>query len=45
MSEQSLPLQLVVKTMVRQVVSCSPWWSRYPPEARGRDSTLEQVDA
>jgi len=22
-----------------------PWWSRYPPAARGRDPTLEQVDA
>jgi len=21
-----------------------PWWSRYPPVARGRDPMLEQVD-
>jgi len=23
----------------------SPWWSRYPPVAHGRDPTPEQVDA
>ena len=33
-----IPLQPVVKTMVRQVVPCSQWrlwWSRYPPAAYG----------
>jgi len=46
---ESFPLQLMVKTMVRQVALLQSMggtqWSRYPPAPRGRDHTPEQVDA
>jgi len=48
---ENLPLQLVMKTVVRQVVPLQSMdihggaESRYPPVARGRDPTLKQVDA
>ena len=41
---ESLPLQLVMKIMVRQVHG-GPRWSRYPPVAHGRDPTPEQVNS
>ena len=46
---ESLPLQLVMKD--HGEAGCppaahrTPWWSRYPPVAHGRDPTPEQVDA
>jgi len=46
---ESLPLQLVMKTMVEggcaPAVHGGPQWSRSPPVACGRDPTLEQGDA
>jgi len=47
---ESLPLQLMLKTVVRQVVPVhavhgGPWWSKYPRVDHGRDPRPEQVDA
>ena len=46
---KSLPFQLVMKDHGEAgcppALHGGPRWSRYPPAARGRDPTLEQVDA
>jgi len=46
---ESLPLQLVMKAMVEAgcspAVHGGPRWSRFPPAAREKDPTPEQVDA
>ena len=49
MPEQRLPLQLVLKTIVRQAVPLQPMevhgGADYPPVAHRRDPMPEQVDA
>jgi len=42
---ETFPLQPMMKTMVSPAAHGGPRWSRSPPAARGRDPTLEQVDA